>query len=51
MIAAVLSLTPAAFAQTTGPVGLEAIERLDRTCEIRQGVRAYQYSSHDRSGR
>src|SRR5262245_23739273 len=35
----------------TGPVGLEAIEHLERLPEIRQGVRTYQSSSHDPGGR
>jgi hypothetical protein len=33
------------------PVGLETIEQFGRICELRQGVRAYQYSSHDPNGR
>ncbi len=33
-----------------GPVGLDAIESFDRICELRQGVRTRQYSSHDPTG-
>ncbi len=33
------------------PVGLQGIEHLERLPELRQGARAYQYSSHDPSGR
>jgi len=32
------------------PVGLEAIERFELVSKLRQGVRTYQYSSHDPSG-
>ena len=37
-------------ATTTGPLGLDALAQLDRLPEIRQGVRAYQVSSHDPHG-
>ncbi len=35
----------------SGPVGLEGIAHLERLPEIREGVRAYQFSSHDPGGR
>lgn len=46
-------LLPAATgrAQPTGPIGLDALEQFHRISEMRQGARAYQYSSHERSGR
>lgn len=34
-----------------GPIGTQSIEQFDRISELRQGVRAYQYSSHDPTGR
>jgi len=33
------------------PTGLQAIEQFGRICDLRQGVRAYQYSSRDPNGR
>ena len=38
-------------AAPTGPLGCEALARLDRICQLRQGVRVYQASSYDRGGR
>jgi len=38
-------------AVANGPIGMQAIEQFDRISELRQGVRAHQYSSHDPTGR
>ncbi len=55
LAATVLWLCGATAAQSnaapTGPLGCEALARLDRICELREGVRVYQSSSHDRQGR
>lgn len=53
MTASAVLLGPAAYAPVMArpPHGLEAITAFERLAELRQGVRTYQYSSHDPRGR
>lgn len=47
----ILLLLPVSFdTPAAGPVGLEAIERFELISTLRQGVRAYQCSSHEPNG-
>lgn len=51
-ITALLAFSLAGVAASAGsPIGLQAIEQFERISELRQGVRAYQHSSHDPGGR